>query len=179
MIVKWDRREREINCFDRETISVHDIGILDVASNFIKVISDEKDDEITDVIDVKGEEGEEDEEVNSIVVEDEEGEKNNFIVMKDEEGGNVNAKNFDFFACFVRTCTWSLMLLSNLSLQRLQMYLCFLSFFNEAFFSIVRCCFFCRIFCCSYCFIIRFVFVFFARMNQVHLWWFSLRWCHS
>ena len=108
MIVKRDKREREINCFDREIISVHDIEIFDVADDFIEVINDEKDDEIADAIDVKSEKSEENEKTNSIVVKDEKDEKNetnNFIMIKGEEGENVNAKNFDFFACFVRTCT--------------------------------------------------------------------------
>ena len=105
IIVKRDIREREINCFDRETISVHNMRIFDVADDFIEIINDEKNDEVVDAIDVKNEKNEKNEKTNSIVVKDEKNEKNetnNFIVIKNE---NVNAKNFDFFACFVRTCS--------------------------------------------------------------------------
>ena len=61
MIVSRDRRERKINCFDRETISIHNIDFFDVANDvhnvektnnfidFFNVITDV----VNDVIDVK------------------------------------------------------------------------------------------------------------------------------
>ena len=113
MIVKRDKRESFTNDFDRETLSAQNIEILDVANevdadktnDFIEVTDGEEDDEITNSIVV---EGEENEKTNSIVVKnekDEENEANNFIVIKDEESENVNAENFNFFVCFVRTCS--------------------------------------------------------------------------
>ena len=84
MIVKRNKRENFADDFDREIIFVQNIEIFDVASDvsvdktsdFIEMTNDEKNGEV----------------VNSIVVKDEKSEKS-------------NSENFDFFACFVRTCS--------------------------------------------------------------------------
>ena len=82
--------------------------------------------------------------------------KNDEIIDWNDETESENIvdfckTNFDFFACRVRICSWSLMLLSNLLLQRLHVYL------SARFFAI-------RIsFCCfnnffAFCFILLFIF---------------------
>ena len=103
---------------DREAASAQDIGILGVAGDVaggvdadktgdsIEVASGGEGGGVADAIDVKGGEGGE---ANSTVVEGGEG----------GEGGEGNAEDFGFFACFVRTCSCNLVLLSNLPLQRL------------------------------------------------------------
>ena len=48
VIVNRDKRESEINCFDRETISVHDIGFFDVVDD---IANDDFFDVITDAVD--------------------------------------------------------------------------------------------------------------------------------
>ena len=55
VIVNRDRRENEVNCFDRETIFVHDIGFLDVVDEKISEKIDEKTDEEAKEINEKNE----------------------------------------------------------------------------------------------------------------------------
>ena len=116
MIVRRGRRDDLACDFDRETTFVQNIGILDVANEVnadkagdsIEVIDEKKNGEIKDE---KGDE--KNEAANAIDAKGEENEKSNLIVI-------LNSF-FGFFACFVRTCSCNLMLLSNLLLQRLQM----------------------------------------------------------
>ena len=55
VIVNRDRRENEVNCFDRETISVHDIDFLNVVGEKIDKKIDEKTNEETKEINEKNE----------------------------------------------------------------------------------------------------------------------------
>ena len=88
-IVKRDKREDVSTFFDREITSVHDIDFL----NIVNVVT-------CDVVAVDMT-NEINEKINDV---------NNAIVAEIAE---------DFFACFVRTCSCNLMLLENLTKQRL------------------------------------------------------------
>ena len=81
MIVKRGRRDDFACDFDRKTIFVQTIEILDVAD---EVGTDKTNDFIEVIVEEEGDE-----------VKDEES----------EESEEDNAKNFDFFVCFVRTCS--------------------------------------------------------------------------
>ena len=114
--VERDKRESVIDDFGRETISAHDIEIFDVAD----VVA-------YDVIDVK------DEDDNVIVV----------IVTEDADEGEIGkvdeVATEDFFACFVRICSCSLILLEYLAEQRLQAKISAFSFAIRVF-SVCWCC---------------------------------------
>ena len=94
-IVERDRRDDVSNFFDREITSVHDIDFFDVVNIVTyEIIDVNKTDKINEVNKIKDETNDV---ANAIVTE---------IVV-------------NFFACFVRTCSCNLMLLKDLTEQRL------------------------------------------------------------
>ena len=88
--INRNKRENVVDDFDFEIISIYDIDFIDVEID----VMNEKNDVIVVIVITNADENEIDE-INEIIIE-------------------------NFFACFVRTCSWSLMLLTNFSKHRLQ-----------------------------------------------------------
>ena len=130
VIVKRGRREGEIDCFDRESISAHDIDFFGVVGD---VVDAEKAADSIEVDEGGGEEldawDDDTGDTDDIDTEDaNEGET-------DEVNEMINAWEVDFsnFVCFSRTWSWSLMLLRYFSKQRLQTNASVFSFVIRAF----------------------------------------------
>ena len=148
--VAIERRESLNATIDRATSSAQDIDFLDVAIDKkgdtlsersrtisdVEIARDKSLDEVRDedVIDWDGET----EEVGDI--------------DSDEICAENETTDFDFFACRVRICSWSLMLLSNLieCLQRLHVY-------SSARFAAMRISFSCFNNFFAFCFILLFI----------------------
>ena len=95
MIVSFDKRKNEINCFNRETIFVHDIDFFDVVNNVIDVEKTTNFVEINenDKIEIKDDDIDDIDNINiKNVDENETSEINEDVVV-----------NFSNFVCFSRT----------------------------------------------------------------------------
>ena len=84
MIVSRDKREREIDCFDREIIFAHDIDFFDVVNDIISDVIDFE--EAVDSIKVDESRELEVDEKNEIVI---------VIVTKDDDIDNIDVENVD------------------------------------------------------------------------------------